>query len=151
MIFPTAYGRPYAVFGFNFRFELLTWARGDRAGDQGGIRMTMRMRVALLALVAATLLAGEARACFSLPDVGMLEDELRGKWIAAPDKLEEAVASLYRAHERFQQWEAGHFIVDVNPVWNAVVRAVYGGYGWCEPPDFEAVVEDAIIKWNEGG
>ena len=80
----------------------------------------------------------------------MLEDELRGKWIAAPDKLEEAVASLYRAHERFQQWEAGHFIVDVNPVWNAVVRAVYGGYGWREPPDFEAVVEDAITRWNEG-
>ena len=65
MIFPTAYGRPYAVFGFNFRFELLTWARG--AGDQGGIRMKTRMRVVVLALVAATLLAGEARACIMLP------------------------------------------------------------------------------------
>ena len=112
--------------------------------------MTARMRVALLALVAATLLAGEARACFRLPDVESLERKLRNKWTAAPDQLEEAVASLYRAHERFRQWEsAGHRVVDANPVWGAVVDAVYGGYGRREPPDFEAVVEDAIIEWNE--
>ena len=112
--------------------------------------MTMRMRVVVLALVAATLLAGEARACFSLPDVRMLEHELRGKWTAAPAKLEEAVASLYRAHERFRQWELdGNIVYDANPVWSAVVHAAYDWYGWREPPDFEAVVEDAIIEWNE--
>ena len=112
--------------------------------------MTMRMRVVVLALLLATLLAGEARACFRLPDVESLERTLRNKWTAAPDKLEEAVASLYRAHDRFQQWEsAGNSVVDANPVWGAVVDAVYGGYGRREPPDFEAVVEDAISEWNE--
>ena len=113
--------------------------------------MPARARAVMLAAVLVAALAGEARACVRLPDVRMLEHELRGKWTTTFANGEKAVASLYRAHARFRRWELdGHIVVGANPVWSAVVRAVYGWYGWREPPDFESVVADAITEWNEG-